>query len=200
VVRVPVSVLAGSILSRTRRLRVGDALKCRPIICPTHPRGSEICKIVTGTGKSTVAAMNAAWSILNKVATSMFSEVAPVSWTPEHLCSRSPRWPRHDYPTHPRFVARWWNWWRAGRSPEELAGEIRTDGAVDQELGCAVGTQRGSRQRRPDDGGARGLPDRRVPRARGDEPHEGHAADGSCGSDGIVVITASPRSRQVWIK
>ena len=38
------------------------------------------------------------------------SEVDPVSWTPARLRSRSPRWPRRDYPTRPRSAARWWNW------------------------------------------------------------------------------------------
>src|SRR5271166_1693638 len=37
-------------------------------------------------------------------------EVAPVSWTPDDLCSRSPRWPRQDEPTHLSSVARWSIW------------------------------------------------------------------------------------------
>jgi predicted ester cyclase len=35
------------------------------------------------------------------------AEVDPVSWTPDRLRSRSPRWPRRDYPTHPSSAARW---------------------------------------------------------------------------------------------
>jgi hypothetical protein len=38
------------------------------------------------------------------------TEVAPVSWTPDYLCSRSPQWPRQEGPTHLSSVARWWNW------------------------------------------------------------------------------------------
>jgi hypothetical protein len=37
-------------------------------------------------------------------------EVAPVSWTPEYLGSRSPRWPRQEEPIHLSFVARWLSW------------------------------------------------------------------------------------------
>jgi ParB family transcriptional regulator, chromosome partitioning protein len=37
-------------------------------------------------------------------------EVAPVSWTSDYLCSRSPQWPRQEEPTHLSSVARWWNW------------------------------------------------------------------------------------------
>src|SRR6516162_10158503 len=38
-------------------------------------------------------------------------EVDPVSWTPEHLCSRSPRWRRRDHPIHRNSVARWSSWY-----------------------------------------------------------------------------------------
>jgi hypothetical protein len=37
-------------------------------------------------------------------------EVDPVSWTPEHLCSRSSRWRRRDQPIPRNSVARWSNW------------------------------------------------------------------------------------------
>src|SRR4029077_7110125 len=37
-------------------------------------------------------------------------EVDPVSWTPEHLCSRSPRWRRRDHLTLLSSVARWSSW------------------------------------------------------------------------------------------
>jgi transposase len=39
-----------------------------------------------------------------------YAEVAPVSWTPDGLRSRSPRWPRQDCPTHLSSAARWWTW------------------------------------------------------------------------------------------
>ena len=51
------------------------------------------------------------------------SEVAPVSWTPDYMCSRSPQWRRREAPTHLSSVARWLNWY-AGRTPEELAQEF----------------------------------------------------------------------------
>src|SRR6478672_5631473 len=38
------------------------------------------------------------------------TEVDPVSWTPEHLCSRSPRWRRRDHLTLLSSVARWSSW------------------------------------------------------------------------------------------
>src|SRR5262249_11093287 len=37
-------------------------------------------------------------------------EVAPVSWTPDYLGSRSPRWARQDQPTRLSSAARWLNW------------------------------------------------------------------------------------------
>jgi hypothetical protein len=38
------------------------------------------------------------------------SEAAPVSWTPDYLGSRSPRWPRQEEPTRLSSVARWLSW------------------------------------------------------------------------------------------
>jgi hypothetical protein len=46
------------------------------------------------------------------------AEVAPVLWTPDYLGSRSPRWARQGQPTRLVELV------RAGRSPEELAGEF----------------------------------------------------------------------------
>jgi hypothetical protein len=37
-------------------------------------------------------------------------EVAPVWWTPDYLCSRSPRWPRQEEPTRLSSVVRWLSW------------------------------------------------------------------------------------------
>src|ERR1700730_17026283 len=37
-------------------------------------------------------------------------EVAPVSWTPDYLGSRSPRWPRQEQPTRLSSAARWLTW------------------------------------------------------------------------------------------
>ena len=36
-----------------------------------------------------------------------YSEVDPVSWTPDRLRSRSPRWPRQDCPMHLSSAAKW---------------------------------------------------------------------------------------------
>jgi hypothetical protein len=52
------------------------------------------------------------------------TEVDPVSWTPEHLCSRSLRWRRQDHPTHRNSVARWSSWYAPAARPEELAHEF----------------------------------------------------------------------------
>src|SRR5262252_8217652 len=38
------------------------------------------------------------------------NEVAPVSWTPDYLGSRSPRWARQEQPTHLSSAARWLSW------------------------------------------------------------------------------------------
>src|SRR6516225_4726232 len=38
------------------------------------------------------------------------SEVAPVSWTPDYLGSRSPRWARQEQPTRLSSAARWLSW------------------------------------------------------------------------------------------
>src|SRR6266566_477890 len=37
-------------------------------------------------------------------------EVAPVSWTPDYLGSRSPRWARQEQPTRPSSAASWLTW------------------------------------------------------------------------------------------
>jgi len=37
-------------------------------------------------------------------------EVAPVSWTPDYLGSRSPRWARQEQPTRLSSAARWLSW------------------------------------------------------------------------------------------
>ena len=52
------------------------------------------------------------------------TEVAPVWWTPEHLCSRSPRCRRRDHHYTPEFRRQMVELVRAGRSPEELAKEF----------------------------------------------------------------------------
>src|ERR1700756_369075 len=49
-------------------------------------------------------------------------EVDPVSWTPEHLRSRSPRWAKLPYT--PEFRRQMAELVQAGRSPEELAREF----------------------------------------------------------------------------
>jgi len=71
---------------------------------------------------------------LRQIFTRPYTEVDPVSWTPEHLCSRSPRWRRRDHLTVLSSVGR-----AGARRP--LAGGtgtgVRTNGAVDQELGWA---------------------------------------------------------------
>ena len=45
------------------------------------------------------------------------AEVAPVSWTPDYLGSRSTRWARQEQPTRLSSAARWLSWC----APEELA-------------------------------------------------------------------------------
>ena len=54
-------------------------------------------------------------------------EVDPVSWTPEHLCSRSPR--AKTRPPYPPEFRRQMVLVRAGRLPEELAQEFEHPGA-----------------------------------------------------------------------
>ena len=44
------------------------------------------------------------------------TEDDPVSWTPEHFCSRSPQWQRRDHLTLLSSVARWSSWCAPGRS------------------------------------------------------------------------------------
>ena len=45
------------------------------------------------------------------------TEVAPVSWTPAHLCSRSPRCRSQDEPTPLSSVANWSSWWTPAAHP-----------------------------------------------------------------------------------
>jgi hypothetical protein len=45
-----------------------------------------------------------------KVKTIVDSEVAPVSWTPDYLGSRSPQWPGQEEPIQQNSVARWSSW------------------------------------------------------------------------------------------
>ena len=51
-------------------------------------------------------------------------EVAPVSWTPERLSFRSPRWQGSRAPYAPEFRRQMIELVRAGRTPEELAKEF----------------------------------------------------------------------------
>jgi hypothetical protein len=44
-------------------------------------------------------------------------EVAPVSWTPAHLCSRSPRCRSQEEPTPLSSVASWSSWWTPAARP-----------------------------------------------------------------------------------
>src|SRR5262249_32860341 len=50
------------------------------------------------------------------------TEVAPVSWTPDYLGLRSPRWARQEQPTRLSSAARWLTWyapatrWRSWRA------------------------------------------------------------------------------------
>jgi hypothetical protein len=76
-------------------------------------------------------------------------EVDPVSWTPE----RSPRWRRRDHPTHLNSVADG----RAGPRrplPGGTGAGVRTDRAVDQELGRPSRVRRRPWRQRADDGGS----------------------------------------------
>ena len=53
----------------------------------------------------------ATWRAGGRAATpELFFEVDPVSWTPDRLGPRSPRWPRQDCLTHLSSVTRWWHW------------------------------------------------------------------------------------------
>src|SRR4029077_13756784 len=70
---------------------------------PHFPRKEEGCPSIVNLRPSIK-------SPLTTPTPGMGSEVDPVSWTPEHLCSRSPRWRRRDHLTLLSSVARWSSW------------------------------------------------------------------------------------------
>ena len=53
------------------------------------------------------------------------------------ICVRGVHDVQDESPTHLSFVGSWWNWCTPAARRRSWRG-VRTDGAVDQELGCAI--------------------------------------------------------------
>ena len=103
----PVSVSQADIQGRLELMDAAGRSQCRS--CPHRP--PYLPDEAEGAGQSTPSRDRRGailFAIRGQTGVSHgASEVDPVSWTPDRLRSRSPRWPRQDCPMHLSSAAKW---------------------------------------------------------------------------------------------